>query len=276
MTPEAFILERKYLKNVTHKTLLWYHDAFRAFEGSIASRSTVVGRIAELRQRGVKAVSVNSWLTCINAYFNWLNKEHGQALVKIPKLKIENKVLATFSADHISRLIQWKPVRQSESRLKTLALTAVDTGLRVDELLSIVRPNVNLDDLTLLVRGKGDKQRRVPFSLELRKVLYKHLASHDNDLVFCTKLGGRLSQRNVLRDFKIACKRLKIENVRTSFHTLRHSFAIAYLRAGGNLFYLSRILGHTTLKTTERYLLRLGVEDLQAVHSKFSPLSNSR
>jgi site-specific recombinase XerD len=68
-------------------------------------------------------------------------------------------------------------------------------------------------------------------------------------------------------------KALSIEGIRMSPHTLRHTFAVSYLRAGGNLFYLSRILGHTSIETTQRYLKSLGIADLQAVHSKLSLLS---
>jgi site-specific recombinase XerD len=54
--------------------------------------------------------------------------------------------------------------------------------------------------------------------------------------------------------------------VRCSPHTFRHTFAVNYLRAGGNLFYLSRILGHSSVTITEKNLQSLGVEDLTAVH----------
>ena len=59
-----------------------------------------------------------------------------------------------------------------------------------------------------------------------------------------------------------------------SFHTLRHNFAVNYLRAGGNVFCLQRILGHSTLEMTDRYVRNLGIEDLQAVHNKLSLLTN--
>ena len=52
--------------------------------------------------------------------------------------------------------------------------------------------------------------------------------------------------------------------------------AVSYLRAGGNLFYLSRILGHSSVTTTEKYLQSLGVEDLQAVHDRLSLLNPAR
>jgi len=75
---------------------------------------------------------------------------------------------------------------------------------------------------------------------------------------------------------KLICERLGMTGVRCSPHTLRHTFAVSYLRAGGNLFYLSRILGHTSVTTTEKYLQSLGVEDLQAVHDRLSLLNPTR
>jgi hypothetical protein len=86
MQPDQFITERQYLKNVSEKTILWYRHSFRAFEGALSSKSSIVDRITELRLRKVSAISVNTYLRCINAYFRWLHVEHGQALIKIPRL----------------------------------------------------------------------------------------------------------------------------------------------------------------------------------------------
>ena len=284
---DRFLSEKRYLENVSEATLEIYQYSFKAFHGAMGSIEAVKARIIELRKAGLRkaglsACSVNTYLRHVKCFYLWQGKEW-----KLPWLKEEQKVLATFSKAQVGALIHWKPAggcggggaMGAESRLKTLALTAVDTGLRIDELLSLERRNVSFENLTLLVRGKGGKERFVPFSIELRKVMFMHLtgrASRDmggHELVFCTAGGLRLSQRNVLRDFKLVCKRLGIQGVRASFHTLRHTMAVSYLRAGGNLFYLSRILGHSSLITTQRYLQSLGVEDLSAVHSKFSPLS---
>ncbi len=67
-----------------------------------------------------------------------------------------------------------------------------------------------------------------------------------------------------------------ITGVRFSPHTLGHSFAVNYLRNGGNLKYLRRILGHSSLSTTQRYLRSLGVEAIQEVHHLYSPLLAAR
>src|SRR5438309_6779917 len=92
---------------------------------------------------------------------------------------------ATFSPDAVRTfIINWKAVRSGERRLKTLTLTALDTGMRIEELLSLTREQVNLDALTFLVKGKGNKQRLIPMSIELRKFLYRHLTSHSHSFVF--------------------------------------------------------------------------------------------
>jgi hypothetical protein len=94
---EQFITERRYLKNVTEKTILWYKHSFKAFEGALDTKATITARIGELRERGVAAVSVNTYLRCVNAYLRWLHTGHGRELLRFPRLKEEQKILATFS-----------------------------------------------------------------------------------------------------------------------------------------------------------------------------------
>lgn len=218
-------------------------------------------------------MTVNCYLRCLNAYFRWLHTERGQPLLHVPKLKEEQKVIAVFSASDITRMLGWKPKGFTKHRMHALVCTLLDTGLRISEALAIRRDGVDLENMLLTVVGKGRKERKVPISLELRKVLYRFLLQHKFDLVFCTKAGTRLTRRNAERDFEVLGKKLAIRGVRFSPHTCRHTFAVNYLRAGGNLYYLSRILGHTSVTTTERYLQAVGTQDLQKVHDRLSLLS---
>lgn len=273
MTQENFITELKYIRNVSPKTLELYGWSFKAFDGAMDTKATAMARIAELREKGNKAITVNTYLRCLNSYLRWQHFEHGKELVKLPKLKEESLLIPTFSPEQISRIINWKPIRGREPGLKALALAAIDTGMRIDELLSLRRTDVNLESLTLRVVGKGNKHRLVPMSIELRKVLYRHLGNHNFDRVFCTQEGGKLSQRNILRDFKRSCRELHITGVRCSFHSLRHSFSANYIRSGGNLYYLQSILGHSSISTTEKYIKGLGIADIGKDHSSRSLLS---
>ncbi|HSR06507.1 MAG TPA: tyrosine-type recombinase/integrase [Bryobacteraceae bacterium] len=271
---EQFIQARKYLKAVSPKTLIWYQCSFKAFDGAMSSKETINRRIVELRERGVSPITINSYLRCINAYLRWLHEEHQHAPLRIPRLKEEQKVLATLTPDHIKRLLQFSCKGRNLKRAHTLTLLLLDTGLRFAEALSLTWDRVDLDNLVLKVLGKGGKHRVVPISLECRKVLYRwKQQQRESDLVFPTRSGIVSSQRNVGRDVRLLGQRVGITGVRFSPHTFRHTFAVSYLRAGGNVLYLQRILGHSSLEMTNRYTRSLGIDDLSAVHSKLSLLS---
>ena len=272
---EQFIRERMYFKNVTPKTVLWYRQSFRAFDGAMDGKTAIGERIIRLRDAGTSAISVNTYLRALNAFFRWANAEgHLGELLRITKLKEEQKVIATLAPEHIRKLIDFKSHGKSELRLHTLACLLLDSGLRIDEALSLRCEDVDLDNFLLLVHGKGGKDRVIPISAEMRKLMWRWLKKHQGDggLVFPTRNGTKLNYNNTLNRFKRLGTRLNITGVRFSFHTLRHTFAVNYIRNGGDVFRLQRILGHTTLDMTRRYV-NLQTSDLQAVHNKLSLLS---
>ena len=218
---QQFIGERKYLLNVTPKTIIWYGCGFKAFEGALDSLEAAKLRVAELQEGKISSITVNSYLRCINAFWKWQGKDW-----KIRRLKEEQRILATFTPEQIHRLVHWKPIGRNQTRAHSIAMVALDTGLRISELLSLTRQDVDLDNLVLLVHGKGNKQRLVPVSVELRKVLYRHLLKHNQMRVFCTRTGTALTVRNSERDFKVMCGQAGITGVRASWHTLRHTMAV--------------------------------------------------
>jgi integrase/recombinase XerD len=221
----------------------------------------------------VKPVSINTYLRCVNAYLRWLHIEHGQALLTIPRLKEEQKVLATFSPEQVQALLAFKPKGRNQARAHIVCSLLLDTGLGISEALSIRYKAVDLDNMFIRVTGKGNKERLVPISLELRKRLFRWLQTCPKEFIFGTRSGTTMTVRNFQRDLKAICTKLRITEVRCSPHTLRHTFSVSYLRAGGNLFYLSKILGHSSVTTTQRYLQSLGIEDLKVVHDRLSLLT---
>lgn len=126
------------------------------------------------------------------------------------------------------------------------------------------------------MRGKGNKERLLPISIEMRKVLWVYLSRHRfklGDYLFPTRDGGKLEYHNTLRDLKELCSRLGIEGVRLSPHGFRHFFSVTFMRRGGNIYRLTRLLGHTSVKTTEIYLQSMGSEMVQQIQQQLSPLS---
>jgi integrase/recombinase XerD len=274
---EQFIQERTYFKNVTSKTIDWYRQSFHAFDGAMDSRASIGDRIGKLRTSGVSAISVNTYLRAVNAFLRWSHTEgHSPELIRIPKLKEEDKILATLTPEHVQRLIGFRPRGKYKQRIHPLACLLLDTGLRIDEALSLPRDNVDFDNLLLHVHGKGRKDRVVPMSGEMRKLLWRWPQAKGDDnsaaRVFATRDGRKLGRRNMLRHFKILGARLRITGVRFSFHTVRHTFAVNYIRNGGDVFRLQRVLGHSTLEMTRKDV-NLQTSDLQAVHERLSLLA---
>jgi integrase/recombinase XerD len=279
-----FIRERVYLHNVSPKTRSWYETAWKAFKAS-QSGSDELGRrqlqafVVSLRERGVRPVSCNTYIKALNAFCGWLQHEgHTEQRLELPSLKTEQRVIVTLTEAEIRRLVQFRPKTFNHWRIHTLVCLLLDTGMRIEEALGLGVHDVDLDNLLATVFGKGRKERRIPFSFELRKLVFRFLqirerAGVPGTFLFSSRRGTRWGQRNALRSHYLLLKRLGIQ--KSGFHRLRHTFATQYLRAGGEVVRLSRILGHTQITTTMRYT-HLMTEDLQAPHQRLSLLNRIR
>jgi integrase/recombinase XerD len=274
-----FVKERTYLKAVSPKTLVFYNQAWAAFQkshtGETVTKSDLVNFIVMMKDSGVKPVSINTYSRALNAFFNWAFLEgHLPERLVIQKLKEEQVIVRPLDDSILKAIISYKPKPFGQKRLHTVLLTLIDTGIRINEALTLERSGVDFNNLLLTVRGKGNKDRIIPFSVELRKHLYKFLASHQFNLAFPTKYGGKVGYWNLVRDYEAMCERLKITKD-GCFHRFRHTFALNYVRNGGGLFHLQKQLGHATLAMTRRYT-ELETKDLQEMHLKTSVLARLR
>jgi integrase/recombinase XerD len=283
---ERFVRERAYLKNVTPKTIIWYETAFLAFERTVhletpteLNRQTLNDFVVGLRHRGLAAVSCNTYVKALNAFLAWLHAE-GETAERfvIPLLRTEKCVVVVLSTDDLRRLLAYKPKTVMQWRAYALASTLLDTGIRIEEALGLRIADIDMENLLMKVRGKGRKERIVPFSFELRRTLYRwtQLTQRQrwaSDWCFATRAGTRLGQRNASRAHFALLRRAGLS--RSGFHRLRHTFATSYLQNGGDVVRLSRVLGHTQITTTMRYL-HLLVSDLQKPHQHLSILNRLR
>ena len=265
-----FIRERQYLSNVSPSTLEWYTHSFKWLRTECPSQDELKDAVLRMREKGLKATGCNSAIRAINAYLKW----SGSSL-KVPQLKEPQLVLPTFTASQVSRIVTWKPKGQYQRRLHLLVLFLLDTGCRITEALTLRVNEIDFDNLLVTLDGKGRKQRVVPFSFELRKGIFRYLADYSRKadfLLFASRNETRLGRRVMLRDVKLLCKRLGFTPPRRTLHAFRHTFAINYLRRGGSVFHLQKVLGHSTLEMTRRYA-NLATEDLQAIHERVSLLA---
>lgn len=278
---EQFIKEKRFLDNLSEKTIKSYKLAFSWFEkldgdfNKQALNNFVIG----LRESGMNPGGCNVKIRSINSFLSWCYENgHNPENLRIKKLKSEQVVIKTFTDAHIQAFISYKPKDKYQWRIHTTIAFLIDTGARIDEVLSMTTESVDMEQLMVRIRGKGNKERFVPISLEMRKILYLYLNRQRfkaGKLLFPTKNGTKMNYHNFLRDFKMHCDSLGIENVRTSPHGLRHYFCQNYLRMGGDLYRLSRIVGHSNIATTQIYLKSMGIESIREAHQQFSPLARN-
>jgi integrase/recombinase XerD len=277
---EQFLKERTYIKNVSPKTLDFYRSSFKAYQkingdASLPTKKDLTNFVTGMREKGIKPVSCNTYIRGINSFLTWLyENEYIPEPLKIKQLKTEQKVMKTFDDKELRLIISYKP-RKALLKIHTLVLLGLDTGCRINEILTLTKEKIDFDNLLISVIGKGNKERIIPISFDCRKVLYKYVKTHPHNLVFCTKQGGKLMYNNIRRDYFKLLDAVGVEKCDQSFHSLRRLFAEQYVRNGGNLFYLMNVMGHSDIKTTQIYV-KVDTKALQDTHLKTSILSRVR
>ena len=250
---QTFLDERRFLKNCSPKTLRSYTQAWNAFEpflGPVRTadeiRSAIKAGIIEKMNAGkMKPSGINVYVRALNAFLHWGSvEEHFKPAVKsVALLKTPTKVIPTLTEAEVQRLVQFKPKFRKERRVYAMAMLVLDTGLRLNECLNLEVADVDLNNFLVTVRhGKGNKERKVPISGVGRKILYRHI-TQAGDLgrrfVFTTRNGTALTQRNADKDLKYVGKQLRLS---LRWHLLRHVFGTLFIRAGGNVADLQRII----------------------------------
>jgi integrase/recombinase XerD len=179
--------------------------------------------------------------------------------------------------------------RGDPRRDEAVVLLLLDTGLRASEMCDLRLSDVDWVAGTLWVRsGKGGKGRSVPFSTETKRVLFLYTRSRQIDpttaadadeALFLSSRGRRAGEGINPSGLKQLIYRLGeaagITRSRCSPHTFRHTFAVSFLRNGGNVFTLKEILGHTTLTMVNKYVA-LAEADITRQHAQFSPVARLR
>ena len=187
-----------------------------------------------MREGGLKPTSCNISIRAINSYLGWLyENELVKERLKIKQLKAERKVIEPYTDDELHRVLSSKPKDFYDWRLYALSCLLIDTGIRIEEALTLKLDGLDLENQLLRIQGKGNKERIVPFSFEARKLLVLYLKKRLNkrgNYFFCTTTGNRLSYRNILRDWEAFCRRLGIPY--RPFHQLRHNFGLNFIREG--------------------------------------------
>ncbi len=221
-------------------------------------------------QRSVQGV--HGRLRDMRAFAKWLEEEEvidRAPKVTLPKLADEEFVILT--PEQVQTLFRCQHLAsggQQATRNRAMIALMLDTGLRRSETAGVTFEDVDWNDQLILVRGKGNKERRVPYSTGVAELL-------DNWLAVRGKDHGSLFWLNSYGIYSLFQRIRKETGLPIHPHQLRHQAASYLVRNNADLHSVKRILGHASVTTTERYVTQ-SYADLRAKHAASSPFESIR
>jgi len=296
---ERYIHYLQYERNASPHTVRNYRSdlvQFRDFlaQGQPAAKVSlksidalrIRGFLAFLFEQERKKTSIARKLAAVRAFFKFLSRErelaeNPAATVSTPKVphtlpRIMTEEEMNDFLDRVGQAAQSGDPALVRDRAILELLYA--SGLRVSELTGLDLRNVNFGDGIVLVRGKGDKERIVPFGSKARAAITAYLPVREKVLqenktrvtaLFLNARGGRLTPRSVDRLLKKHIRQFG-PNVKVSPHSLRHAFASHLLAEGADLRAIQEMLGHKSLATTQKYT-QVSIKQLMDVYDKTHP-----
>lgn len=292
MMVEKFLDYMRYERNRSPLTVQNYEEDLRMFEAFFKNKDNQVSWesvdsdlirdwMEDMMDSGHEATSVNRRLSALRSFFRFALSRHlverdpAHAIVG-PK---KNKPLPAFVKEkEMNRLLDGEEMwgdSFEDLRARTIIILLYHTGIRVSELTGMDVSSVDMTDRYIKVRGKGNKDRVVPFGDELKKDLQKYLEARES---VTGMSGGPLLTDNKCRRMTTAKVRVIVEDClakvttqkKRSPHVLRHSFATAMLNNGAGIESVKKLLGHAKVSTTEIYT-HTTFEQLKRIYKQAHP-----
>ena len=229
--------------------------------------------ILYLRKRGNNNTSIKTRIKILKCFFDYAKYD-----IEFPSIKTEEIVIKPYSKEEIEILIK-EPTRNSYTQWRNHAIfcTLLATGIRCRSLINLKIKDIDFTNNTIYLSiTKTKKQYFIPLSSDLKRILkhYLSLYNHDEDDYLFVTLYNEQMSRNAIKQTMRDYNRDRGISV-TGLHRIRHTFAINYLKNGGNIAYLQELLGHSNINTTKQYL-HVTIEDLKQSYSDICPLDNMK
>ena len=284
---KEFIVHCK-IRNLSKTTIKSYEECFNYFirylEGIFEhinikrdiNKSTIDNYIIYMQNNNLKESTINIRLRSIRCVLYYFMKNNYINNFEIELIKEGSRIPELYTDEEIKRLLVKPNLKEctfAEYRTWTIINFFVATGVRSRSLRNIKIQDLDFDNDLIYVRvTKNRKLLVMPMGTTIKKVLLEYLkfrGGEKEDYLFCNLIGEQLTI-NALNN--IITRYNKKRNVqKTGIHLFRHYFAKNYIQNGGNALKLQKILGHSTLKETERYVDLFG-QDLKKDFDTYNPL----
>jgi integrase/recombinase XerC len=240
------------------------------------------GFLAELHERRLKKSSIIRKLASMRSFFEFCLKKnwrHDNPATVLATPRQEQKIPSFLTEEETFQLLDWPVNLEDPLQVRDRAILELlyASGLRVSELLLLNLEDLHIKERLVRVKGKGKKERIVPFGRQAEKWLREYLGvrrllatkTQSGSAFFLNYRGGRLSVRSVQRLVQKRIKQIAVAR-KISPHSLRHSFASHLLSRGADLRAIQELLGHKSLATTQKYT-HIDLNRLLEVYRKAHP-----
>ena len=234
----------------------------------------------------LKPITVRIHYMCLHSFFTFLCKEGDikrNNMQNIDKPRVPNIEMQAFSRSQIDMLLNiFDKNTFIGYRNYCLTCTLFSTGIRRKEAINIKLEDILWDIKMIKIHGKGNKERKVPISDTLYKVLTKYIQRRKLHITECalapssylfinSRNGMKFNIGTITSIYNEIGRNKHIKGVKVSPHTFRHTFAKFFLLNGGDVFTLQKILGHANITTTKQYV-NMNDKDIRVQNDKYNPL----
>lgn len=245
----------------------------------LSCRQILERYLVSLFYKKIDKSSIARKFSCFKSFERYVHMQGINLGLKITRPRLDKKLPVYLSIEEITHLLDHVKEDELPSKYpyrdKAILEILYATGVRCSELTNISIGNIDMENRTIRVFGKGNKERIVLFGQKAYERLQNYLLherpnfQHPNDILFLNYRYEKLTSRSIQRILEMFRKKLKIERPITP-HKIRHTFATHLLNKGVDLRVVQELLGHKTLSSTEKYT-HVSLEELNKLCDTIHP-----
>ena len=279
---EYLIIEKKYSKNTItsyERDLIKFSEILNNKNVKKITRQDIQKYLNEInKNQSPRSTSRN--ISTLKSFYKYLKLNkiiNINPMDQINNPKMKKTLPKVLSEEEVNKLLEIKLQTNFDYRNKAMLELMYSSGLRVSELINLNVNDIDLENDTVKIFGKGSKERIIPLNDFAKEALKEYIMTHrkelfkhgENNYLFLNNHGNKMTRQGF---FKILQKIAKEKNIKTEFspHTLRHSFATHLLKYGADLRSIQELLGHSDISSTQIYT-HVTNEKLEKDYKEYHP-----
>lgn len=272
---------RAYKGDLTHFILFWHKQLSIQDQKKLSMKQIIERYLVSLYYKKIDKQTIARKYSCFTSFAHFLKTRGIELTIVLKRPRIDKKLPVYLSIDEIIHVLDNVSYDQLPSKApirdKTIFELLYATGIRCSELVAIRFQDIDMNNKTIRIQGKGNRERIVLFGDQAKNKIKEYILKerlpmiNHTETLFTNKKNKPLATRTIQRIFEMFRTVLKIDKHITP-HKIRHSFATHLLNQGTDLRVVQELLGHQTISSTEKYT-HVCLEDLSKICNDLHPIN---